>query len=65
MFRCTRCRQIMWVEYHKLPGNIVLCSTCYQNEQENDNEEKQRIIKEMEQEIHQILQEKEETHDPP
>jgi hypothetical protein len=55
----------MWVEYHKLPGNIVLCSTCYQNEQENDNEEKQRIIKEMEQEIHQILQEKEETHDPP
>jgi len=43
LFRCTRCNEIIWLNFYKLPDNSVICMDCAEK---NKNQEKQQRIHE-------------------
>ena len=41
LFRCTRCNEILWLNFYKLPDDTIICQTCAEKDK---NQEKQQRI---------------------
>jgi very-short-patch-repair endonuclease len=45
IFRCTRCNEIIWLTYYKLPDKTALCWQCGDKEKEQEKQQKMKDIK--------------------